>query len=223
LSPPTLLLFDEIGTGTEPSEGAALAEAVLEEFLRPGVTAVVTTHFGRLKAWAYTREGAVGAAMEFDEETLQPTFRVIMNAAGVSAGLEIAERLGLSREIVEKARGLLGSGARETEAFLARLREMTAAMEDDQAALRRDREALTREQEAARREAEEQASRLKSRSDRAIESALKDFPAAGRKGDPGDPGSEAPGKGTPPAGENGTGHERFGGTAPERPGAGTGR
>jgi len=117
-SPPALFLFDEIGTGTEPAEGASLARAILERILELRVNAVATTHQSLLKAWASTTDGAVCAAMEFDVETLRPTYRLILGVAGVSAGLDIASRLEMPREVVERARDLLGPDARRTEAYL---------------------------------------------------------------------------------------------------------
>jgi DNA mismatch repair protein MutS2 len=129
LEPPALLLFDEPGTGTEPGEGAALARSILESLLRPRVRTVATTHHGALKAWAFTTPGVVSAAMEFDAESLRPTFRVIPGAAGVSAGLDIAQRLGLDRAIVARARSYLGDDASRANAYLERLRELTAELE----------------------------------------------------------------------------------------------
>ena len=173
--PPALLLFDEIGTGTEPSEGAALAEAVLQELLSPGITSVATTHFGRLKAWAYTTPGAASAAMEFDEETLKPTFRVAMDAAGVSAGIEIAGRLGLPAAVVERARSLLGDNSRRTEEFLSRLRTLTAETEAGRDDLQKARERVAREREEQRRQVEAEMERLRRRSAKALDDALKKF------------------------------------------------
>ncbi len=130
---PALLLFDELGTGTEPSEGAALAQAVLEALLRPGVTTVATTHLAAIKAWAFTTPGAASAAMELNSTTLEPTYRVQMGAAGTSAALAIAVRLGLDPRIVARARECLGPQAIEAETYLVRLRESLAALEGERA------------------------------------------------------------------------------------------
>ena len=94
-TPPALFLFDEIGAGTEPGEGAALAQAVLERLLLVGVTAIATTHHAALKTWAFADERVASAAMEFDDETLRPTYRVLAGTAGTSAGIDVALRLGL--------------------------------------------------------------------------------------------------------------------------------
>jgi DNA mismatch repair protein MutS2 len=153
-TPPALFLFDEIGSGTEPVEGAALAQSILEALQRPGMTTVATTHQGALKAWAFTTEGAVSAAMEFDAESLRPTFSILMGAAGVSAGLDIAERLGLDPAIVAGARQRMGEGNVQSETYLARLRDLTADL-------------ARRREEAARLESEliEERRRLQSRAE----------------------------------------------------------
>jgi DNA mismatch repair protein MutS2 len=140
--PPSLYLFDEIGTGTEPTEGAALARAILETLERPEITAVATTHLGPLKAWAAGRDGVACAAMEFDLSSLRPTYRILMGVAGTSAGLDIAERLGLEPPIVGRARALLDPRAREGEDYLVRLRDLVAQAEDQREALHLESEAL---------------------------------------------------------------------------------
>lgn len=175
LTPPALLLFDEIGTGTEPTEGGSLAQAVLEKLRRSGVTAVATTHLAALKAWAFTTPGAASAAMEFDEETLRPTFRILMGAAGVSAGIEIASRLGLSGEIVARARALMGEGGRRAESFLARIRDLTAELEERRSALAADGEALREERTRIAARAEADAERIRREAARELEEALAEF------------------------------------------------
>lgn len=139
---PALFLFDEIGTGTEPGEGAALARAVLESLAGRGITAVATTHFGELKAWAAGGGSAACAAMEFDRVKLQPTFRIVMGATGASAGLEIARRGGLPETILARAAEHLGPEARRREEYLKRLAELIAAREAELAALALERRAL---------------------------------------------------------------------------------
>lgn len=126
---PALFLFDEIGTGTEPGEGAALARAVLERLRGGGTTVVATTHLGALKSWGMGAESVTSAAMEFDEHSLRATYRLSTGAAGVSAGLQIAERLGLDPAVVERARELLDPRAREAEGYLRALREARNAAE----------------------------------------------------------------------------------------------
>jgi DNA mismatch repair protein MutS2 len=141
-SPPALFLFDEIGTGTEPGEGAALAQAVLARLRERGVTAIATTHHAALKSWAFAATGVASAAMEFDSDTLRPTYRVLAGAAGTSAGIEVASKLGLDRELVARARELVGRGGMNAEESMARLRDLTAEAEARVEALKRGEEAL---------------------------------------------------------------------------------
>lgn len=103
-----LVLLDEIGAGTDPTEGVALARALIETLHRGGVRTVVTTHYNELKALAYTHPGIQNASVEFDVNTLQPTYRLRIGVPGRSNALDIAGRLGLDAAIVAKARELLG-------------------------------------------------------------------------------------------------------------------
>lgn len=106
----SLVLIDEIGTGTDPDEGAALARAILEQLDRRHARALVTTHYGELKTLAYQEgSGIQNAAVEFDLETLSPTYRLTMGLPGRSNALAIAKRLGLSDAVVQRARELLGT------------------------------------------------------------------------------------------------------------------
>jgi len=124
-----LVLLDELGASTEPSEGAALAVAILEYFRARQAMTFVTTHHSRLKAYAAETPEAVNAAMEFDEATLQPTYRLLIGLPGKSSALEIAERLGLERSIVDKARTLLHPAEAEAASLLAKLHEQKAEFE----------------------------------------------------------------------------------------------
>jgi DNA mismatch repair protein MutS2 len=173
--PPALFLFDEIGTGTEPSEGASLATAVLDRLNRPGHRTVATTHLGTLKAWAFTTPGAASAAMEFDTETLRPTFRILPGAAGVSAGLEIAERLGLDTNLVDRARRSLDPGGRQAEAYLARLRERLTEVERLQERLQQRLATVEEEEGRLRARAEQDAERRREGAARALEAVVSAF------------------------------------------------
>jgi DNA mismatch repair protein MutS2 len=180
--PPALFLFDEIGTGTDPGEGAALARSILEALRRPGMTTMATTHQGALKSWAFASDGAASAAMEFDAASLRPTFRILMGAAGTSAGLEIAERLGLPEEIVERARVHLGEGGMRAEAYMNRLRELTAELEERGAELeRREREASERRRSLEARAAERE-ERRRVDVTRALDRALQELRRTARRG-----------------------------------------
>jgi DNA mismatch repair protein MutS2 len=117
---------DEMGTGTAPEEGAALAVALLEEFRGRRALTFATTHHDRLKAYASTTSGIVNAAMEFDEENLRPTYKLLVGVPGTSSGIEIARRLGLPERVVEHARASLSPEslkARDLIAYLHRSRD----------------------------------------------------------------------------------------------------
>lgn len=144
-----LVLLDEIGGSTEPSEGAALAVAILEHFRQRGAMTLVTTHHSRLKAYAAETAQAVNAAMEFDEATLQPTYRLLVGLPGKSSALDIAARLGLERGIVEKARSLLHPADAEAAALVAGLHQQRTEME-------RKLEALELQQQEREKRGEEQ-------------------------------------------------------------------
>lgn len=117
----TLVLVDEMGTGTAPEEGAALAVALLEEFRARRCLTLATTHHDRLKSYASTTPGIVNAAVEFDEENLRPTYRLLTGVPGVSSGIEIARRLGLPARTIEQARAGLSPETREARALIAYL------------------------------------------------------------------------------------------------------
>jgi DNA mismatch repair protein MutS2 len=125
----SLILVDEMGTGTAPEEGAALAVALLEEFRARRALTIATTHHDRLKSYASTTSGIVNAAMEFDEENLQPTYRLLVGVPGTSSGIEIARRLGLPAHVVEHARASLSPQSREARDLIAYLHRSRDEME----------------------------------------------------------------------------------------------
>ena len=124
-----LVLLDEIGASTEPNEGAALAVAILEHFRQRGAMTMVTTHHSRLKAYAAETPEAVNAAMEFDEATLRTHLSPAVGLPGKSSALDIAARLGLDRQIVEKARAELHPADAEAATLIAQLHEQKEAYE----------------------------------------------------------------------------------------------
>ena len=134
-----MVLLDELGTSTEPNEGAALAVAILEHFRQRGAMTLVTTHHARLKAYAAETPEALNAAMEFDELTLKPTFRLLSGLPGKSSALDIAQRLGLETSIVEKARTLLHPADAEAAALIAGLHQQKAEFERQVAQLAQQR------------------------------------------------------------------------------------
>jgi len=144
----SLILVDEVGTGTAPEEGAALAVALLEEFRARRALTLATTHHDRLKAYASTTPGIVNAAMEFDQVNLRPTYRLLVGVPGTSSGIEIARRLGLPERVVEHANASLSPESREARDLIAYLHRSRDEMED---VTRQAREQLA-QVEAARRE-----------------------------------------------------------------------
>jgi len=184
--PPALFLFDEIGTGTEPAEGAALSQAILESLLRPsllrpGITAVATTHLAALKAWAFQCEGASCAALEFDEVSLRPTYRIVMGAAGVSAGLEIAARLGVEPGIVGRARELLDPRAREGEGYLRQLRDALGEAEASRDRLVEKERLLADERAEVAERAQRESADRRQAADLALRELIRELRGLGRK------------------------------------------
>jgi len=179
--PPALFLFDEIGTGTEPGEGAALAQAILERLLSLGVTAIATTHHAALKAWAFTDPRVVCSAMEFDEESLKPTYRVIAGAAGASAGISIAARLGLDPGLIARAREILGRGGLEPEVYMTRLRAATAEAEALAAELKGRDDALKEDRLRLDAERKGELARRREEAKSGLASALEEFRAQSRR------------------------------------------
>jgi DNA mismatch repair protein MutS2 len=140
----SLVLVDEMGTGTAPEEGAALAVALLDEFRSNECMVMATTHHDRLKSYAATAPGVVNAAVEFDDVNLRPTYRLVVGVPGGSSGIAIAQRLGVAREIIDRARELLSPEAREAAdliAYLHRSREEVDRMQQQMAAERSKLEA----------------------------------------------------------------------------------
>ncbi|MGC9082011.1 MAG: endonuclease MutS2 [Anaerolineae bacterium] len=175
----SLVLLDELGAGTDPAEGAALARALLETFRQRGAVTLVATHYPELKAYAQLTPGVCNACVEFDPETLRPTYRLTIGIPGRSNALAIARRLGLDEEIVRRAEALLSPQERQTEHLLAdlhRLRLEAARARDEAYAARAEAQRLAEELrrrlarideeravilEEARREAQEELERLR--------------------------------------------------------------
>ncbi len=165
----SLVLLDEVGAGTDPAEGSALARALLSQLLRRGVTTVVTTHHPELKIYGVETPGVRNASVEFDLETLRPTYRLIVGLPGRSNALAIAARLGLDPDIIEEARGMVA-----TEDLVAD--DLLDEIQRTRADIRRQHAAVS----AAQEEAETQRAELEARLDK-IEDERRDIIASARR------------------------------------------
>lgn len=185
----TLVLLDEIGAGTDPAEGSALAAAILEFLLSRGVRTIATTHYGDLKAFAFTRKGAMNASVEFDSESLRPTYRLLIGIPGRSNALAIAERLGLRRDVLEAARKQLRTDEVRVEDMIRQLEISRRQAEEDRKRAeeaRREAERLRDEWLREQREwqrmkeertarAEEEARRIVGRAEREVEAVMREL------------------------------------------------
>ena len=129
----SLLLFDELGAGTDPTEGAALAIAVIEHARRLGADVAATTHYAELKVYATTEEGIQNASCEFDVETLSPTYRLLVGIPGKSNAFAISERLGLGKDIIDDAKARIGVQNASFEATIEKLEKTRLMLERDRA------------------------------------------------------------------------------------------
>jgi DNA mismatch repair protein MutS2 len=140
-SAPSLVLLDEVGTGTDPDEGSALGVAVVDYFRRNcGAQVIASTHYRGLKIYAANDENVINASVEFNEKTLQPTYRLLVGLAGASSGIEIARRFGIRDDVIERARKTLDISAREAENYLHKLSLETRQATDLRVALEEERE-----------------------------------------------------------------------------------
>lgn len=189
----SLVLIDEAGTGTDPAEGGALAQAVLERLTRQGARTIATTHHGTLKAFAHTAEGVVNGSMQFDRDTLTPTYRFQSGVPGSSYAFEIAERVGLDQEVVGVARELIGEGKAALEDLIADFEKRTQEAETrsteaevqlaDAERIRADYEqrlgSIKSDRERLKAEALEQAEQIVTDANAAVENTIREIKEAG--------------------------------------------
>jgi DNA mismatch repair protein MutS2 len=186
--PATLVLLDELGAGTDPTEGSALAQALLDHFLRTGALVAATTHYAELKVYAHTTPDVRNASVEFDLETLSPTYHLRIGLPGGSQAFAIAERLGLPASIVGDARSRLSEGQQAFEETLASIRAADLATREalDRARAAEQRAAESQrvadeERRRARRERDESVAAARADAERIVEDLRADVSGARRR------------------------------------------
>jgi DNA mismatch repair protein MutS2 len=174
-TPRSLVLLDELGSATDPEEGAALAVAIAEHFRQIGCVTVISTHHTSLKVYGANTPGVVNSSVGFDEATLQPTYELNVGVPGASAGINIAQRLGLNRAIIDAARSRLGTQARDVGQFLDRLHEQLRETDAQRSQLKTRGEELEREKIRLTAEVrKEQQAKIKEM-EKKLELVLRDF------------------------------------------------
>lgn len=139
---PSLVLLDEVGTGTDPEEGSALGVAIVDHFRsKCDAQVIASTHYRGLKIYAANDSAVINASVEFNEKTLQPTYKLLIGLAGASSGIEIANRFGILPDVIENARENLDISAQEAENYLKKLQTETTLATDLRIALEEEREA----------------------------------------------------------------------------------
>ena len=163
----TLVLFDELGAGTDPAEGAALAIALIEFCRKMGSRVVATTHYAELKLYAMRTEAVINASCEFNVETLQPTYKLLIGIPGKSNAFAISRKLGLSEMILKAASDIVGQSDKDFEDVLSQLEQQRQQME----AARAEAESLRRETEKIKQQSEEYSAQLEKEREKALEQA----------------------------------------------------
>lgn len=169
----TLVLFDELGAGTDPAEGAALAIAIIEFCRKMGSRVVATTHYAELKLHAMRTDGVINASCEFDVETLRPTYKLLIGIPGKSNAFAISRKLGLSEEILKEADALVDKNDKDFEDVLSQLEQQRQQME----AARVEAERLRRQTEKVKQQSEEYSAQLQKERDKALEQARREAQA----------------------------------------------
>jgi len=174
-TPNSLVLLDELGSATDPEEGAALAVAIADHFRRTGCISVISTHHTSLKVYATNATGVVNAAVGFNETTLQPTYELRTGVPGASAGINIAQRLGLNPAIIDSARSRVGTQVQDVARFLDRLHAELREAESERLRLKTREDELEREKSRLTSEGrKDQLAKIKEM-EKKLDSVLRDF------------------------------------------------
>ena len=166
----TLVLFDELGAGTDPAEGAALATAIIEFCRKMGSRVVATTHYAELKLYAMRTKGVINASCEFDVETLRPTYKLLIGIPGKSNAFAISRKLGLSEEILKEADDLVDKADKNFEDVLSQLEQQRQQMES----ARHEAERLRQETAKIKQQSEEYHAQIRKEKEKAMEAARKE-------------------------------------------------
>ena len=166
----TLVLFDELGAGTDPAEGAALATAIIEFCRKLGSRVVATTHYAELKLYAMRTKGVINASCEFDVETLRPTYKLLIGIPGKSNAFAISRKLGLSEEILKEASDLVGKSDKDFEDVLSQLEQQRQQMES----ARMEAEKLRQETARIKQQSEQYQEQRRKEKEKAMEAARRE-------------------------------------------------
>jgi DNA mismatch repair protein MutS2 len=171
----SLVLLDELGSATDPEEGAALAVAIAEHFRELGCMIVISTHHTSLKVYGANTPGVVNASVGFDEATLQPTYELKIGVPGASAGINIARRLGLNPAIIESAHSRLGSQTQDVARFLDRLHSELRTLEEERARIKSREQELEREKSQLTSEGRKEQQAKVREMEKKLETLFRDF------------------------------------------------
>lgn len=163
----SLVIFDELGAGTDPTEGAALANSIMESMRRNDITSIATTHYNQLKIYALTTDGVANASMEFNVDTLSPSYKLLIGVPGKSNAFEISKRLGLSQDIIEDASEFISEESVDFENVLKSIEKDRSIIEREKLELREEIDKYKENNEKLKKEIDKQ----KNKQDRLIEDA----------------------------------------------------
>ena len=179
---PALVLLDEVGTGTDPEEGSALGVAVVDHFRKAcNAQVMATTHYSGLKMYAANEAGVLNASVEFDEKTLQPTYRLIVGVAGSSSGLEIARRFGIPGNVTNVALDLVKDSSRQASEYLRRIKREAEEAESLRIALEEERVAVAEKFAGLDKQAERQERERQTLFQKSLDTIIRDFEKRSRE------------------------------------------